>query len=100
MVRYRVKAGRSAVNEQYLAALFAELEAASPAGLRYASFRLDDGLTYVHLALIDTASGENPLDHSLAFKAFSDGVAERCAQPPVVTELSVVGAFGFLGPEQ
>ena len=36
----------------------------------------------------------NPLLALAAFKAFQEGIRDRCVEPPVVTELTVVGSYG------
>ena len=53
MVRYKVKPDRVAENEELVRAVYDELERVAPAGLRYATFRLDDGVSFVHLAIVD-----------------------------------------------
>jgi hypothetical protein len=93
MVRYQVKPDRAAENERYIEAVFAELKDAQPGALRYASFKQSDGVTFVHVASMD--AGANPLAALASFKAFSAKIAERCDVPPVVTELSPVGAYRF-----
>jgi hypothetical protein len=93
MVRYQVKADRAAENERYIEAVFAELREARPGMLRYASFKQPDGVTFVHVASMESA--ENPLAALASFQAFSAKIAERCDVPPVVTELSPVGAYRF-----
>jgi hypothetical protein len=50
MVRYRVKPEAAAENEALVRAVFAEIFAAAPEGLRYECFVLDDGVTFVHIA--------------------------------------------------
>ena len=95
MVKYRVKADRGDENADYIKKVFDELNRSSPEGLRYASFRLDDGVTFVHLAEVDTADGSNPLTATDAFKAFQSELKDRCEEPPVATELHEVGAFNF-----
>lgn len=54
MVRYKVKADSSGENERLIKAVFAALERERPAGLRYASFKLADGVSFVHVASVDT----------------------------------------------
>jgi len=93
MVRYRVRAAQAAENERYIAAVFAELEREKPGGLRYASFKLADGVSFIHIASIDTPDGKNPLVALPSFKAFSAGITDRCEEPPVTTELHEVGAY-------
>jgi hypothetical protein len=93
MVRYRVKADRAAENERYIGSVFAELEREQPAGLRYASFKLDDGVSFVHIASIETPDGSNPLVALPSFKEFTARIKERCEEPPVTVELHEVGGY-------
>lgn len=55
LVRYTVKADQVAHNEELVRAVFAELDQVQPPGLRYATFRLDDGVTFIHLVCHDKA---------------------------------------------
>jgi hypothetical protein len=97
MVRYKVKPERADENEQLIRAVFAELQRVSPAGIRYQSYRLPDGVSFMHVASIDTADGANPLLAIEAFKRFSGTVKERCEELPVTTEISEVGAYPAAG---
>src|SRR4051794_10965093 len=69
MVRYKVKPERAADNEHYIRDVFLQLAKERPAGLRYASFKLADGVSFVHIASVETADGANPLNALAAFKA-------------------------------
>jgi len=93
MVRYKVKPGRVEENEALVRAVYEELHRTAPAGLRYATFRQDDGLGFVHLA--QTEDGANPLTEVEAFARFQEGIGERCDEPPVVTEIEEIGSFRF-----
>src|SRR5215471_9556263 len=53
MVRYRVNPDRVAENEQLVRAVYDELAASQPEGLQYATFKLPDGVTFVHIARHD-----------------------------------------------
>jgi quinol monooxygenase YgiN len=91
MVRYKVKPDRVEENEALVRAVYDELAAGEPAGLRYATFRLDDGVSFLHIAAVE---GErNALAEVEAFARFQAGVRERCEEPPVVTELHEVGSY-------
>src|SRR5215831_17828755 len=50
--------------------VFADLAAGQHDGLRYASFQLDDGVSFVHVAVLDDGA-RNTLLHSAAFARFS-----------------------------
>ena len=93
MVRYKVKPEQVARNEELVRAVYEELDRVEPGGLRYATFKLPDGVTFVHLA--DTDGAGSPLTGLRAFKAFQAGLRERCAEPPVLSELSEVGSFAW-----
>jgi hypothetical protein len=93
MVRYRVKPGEAERNEQLVRAVYEELHRADPAGFRYATFRLEDGVTFVHLA--ESEGSEAPLPRLQAFREFLKDIDDRCDEPPVVTQLTEVGSYRF-----
>ena len=97
MVRYKVLADRAEENERLVRAVFAELVRTSPAGIRYATFKLPDGVSFMHLASIETDDGTNPLAALETFRTFSKDIAARCEEPPVAVDVEVVGQFGVLG---
>ena len=66
---------------------------ARPNGIRYATFKLDDGATFVHIAQVDAE--RNPLGDLQAFRTFQEGIAERCIDAPVAHELDEIGSFGL-----
>jgi hypothetical protein len=97
LVRYKVKADRVAENERYIAGVFEQLKREQPPGLRYASFKLGDGVSFVHIASHEAADGSNPLGQLPAFKVFTAEISERCEEPPVVVELNEIGSYRFFG---
>jgi hypothetical protein len=97
MVRYRVKRDRVAENEQLVRAVYDELQRTDPAGLGYATFRLDDGVSFVHVASVETEDGHSPLAEVNAFKAFQANIEDRCDEAPVLTVLSKIGSFRLFG---
>lgn len=97
VVRYKVKAGKAAENQKLIEKVFEELHRNSPSGLRYASFKLGDGVSFVHIVSVETADGHNPLIETPAFKAFNAGIKDRCKEQPVLTEMTEVGSYRFFG---
>ena len=93
VVRYKVKADRAEENKGFIRRVFAELEASKPEGLRYVSFALDDDVSFVHIAVVETADGKNPLPETEAFKAFVSEIQERCEEPPVATSAEIIGSY-------
>jgi hypothetical protein len=94
VVRYRTKPGQADENERLIRAVFAELDQEGPDGLQYASFRLDDGVSFVHVAVLD--GEQNPLTSSPAFAAFQAGITERCAEGPIASDATAIGNFRLL----
>jgi hypothetical protein len=98
LVRYKVKPDRATENEELVRAVYDELQRTAPAGLRYATFLLDDGVSFVHLASIETEDGRSPLSDVEAFKQFQANIAERCDEAPVATTLREIGSFRLFEP--
>ena len=95
MVRYKLKADRVEENKQLVKAIFEELNAKRPEGLRYAGFGFPDGVSFVHIASIETADGKNPLSMTKAFPLFTTDIKDRCEEPPVAMDLTEVGLYNF-----
>jgi hypothetical protein len=91
IVRYQVKPGQTELNEKLVKAVYEELHEAKPAGFRYATFRLDDGVSFAHIAFQE--GDENPLAANAAFGRFTENIADRCDIPPQVTEMHLVGSY-------
>ena len=60
VVRYTVKPGSEEENEELVRAVYRELAELRPEGFRYATYRLEDGRTFVHVAEQD-GDGDGPL---------------------------------------
>jgi hypothetical protein len=95
MVRYKIKPGRAAENERYITKVFEQLHRDRPPGLHYASFKLPDGVSFVHIVSHEAADGTDPLRELPAFQAFTAGIKDRCEDPPVAAVLEEVGSYGF-----
>jgi hypothetical protein len=59
--------------------------------------RLADGVSFVHLASIETPDGKNPLGEIAAFKAFQAGIKDRCAEPPQASDATAIGDYRLFG---
>jgi hypothetical protein len=93
IVRYRVKPDQVELNEELVRAVYEELLRADPSGFRYATFKLEDGVGFVHIAESD--GSDSPLPKLAAFQEFQRELVERCDEPPVVMEAAEVGSFRF-----
>jgi hypothetical protein len=97
IVRYRVQPDRVAENEELVRAVYEELAASQPDGLHYATFKLPDGVTFIHVA---EHADPNPLGTTAAFARFTEGIGERCDEQPVVSQVEEIGSYRFFGAGQ
>jgi hypothetical protein len=95
VVRYTTKPGSADENEKLIKAVFAQLTDQQPEGLRYLAIRLDDGASFVHIAVLDNDA--NPLTALPAFGEFVSAINERCTSGPTPANGTVVGAYGITG---
>ncbi len=93
MIRYTVKPDQAAHNEELVRGVLAELQQVRPAGLRYAAFKLDDGLSFIHLVWRDDENGHDPVPQLQALRTFHAGIRQRCDEPPVRSDLSEIGSY-------
>jgi hypothetical protein len=96
MVRYETKPEAADENQRLVENVFAELNANNPGGLRYASFRLADGVTFVHIGVVE--GDADPLAESKAFGEFSQGAGERIAGKPQRDGATLIGSYRFVNP--
>jgi hypothetical protein len=93
MIRYKVKPDRAEENQRFVENVYQELRRMSPPDFHYATFKLKDGVSFVHIVSRDTP--ENPLSQSPAFQAFQANIQDRCEEPPLAVELEEVGSYQF-----
>ena len=96
VVRYQTRADAAAANQELVEQVFAQLAGDDPGGLRYAAFRLADGVSFVHVAVMEDDG--DPLSQSSAFAAFQKSLGDRLADAPVRAEATLVGSYRFLTP--
>ena len=94
VIRYTTKPESADENERLVSDVFAELAERQPEGLHYATFRLDDGASFVHVAILD--GDDNPLAASPAFGVFQSGIRDRCVEGPAAADATVVGSYRLL----
>jgi hypothetical protein len=95
VVRYTAKSPEAAEeNSRLIQQVFAELAADDPGSLRYAAFRLTDGVSFVHVSVHEGDS--NPLNQSSAFAEFQREIRDRTIEPPAASGATLVGSYRFL----
>ncbi|MGH7655639.1 MAG: hypothetical protein ACREN6_13345 [Gemmatimonadaceae bacterium] len=92
MVRYKLRPECVEENTRLVETVFAALARSAPPGLTYATYKLDDGVSFMHVATVANPEG-NPLQQLAEFKAFTAGVKDRCEVPPATTVLTRVGSY-------
>jgi hypothetical protein len=91
IVRYKLKPGRVEENEQLVKEVYKQLSLEEPEGFSYATYKLEDGLTFIHVALHEP--GSNPLPGLTAFKNFQADIKDRCDELPVVNHVTEIGSY-------
>ena len=93
VVRYQTKPERADENLQLIEAVFAELNEREPEGFTYKVFRLEDGVSFIHVVIEHDIDHPDSLQALPAFQAFVADIADRCDSPPVATGATIVGGF-------
>lgn len=92
VVRYTVKPGFEERNAELVRAVYRQLTEAQPPNFEYATYRLDNGRTFVHVATHD-ADAEFPLRELSAFREFRATLDERCEEGVVVSPAEKLGSY-------
>ncbi len=93
LIRYRTRPEQADANARLVEAVYAELHGTCPDGVSYATFRLEDQVTFVHL--VQVRADPNPLLAVRAFGEFQAGIADRVDQGPVTENLTEIGSYRF-----
>jgi hypothetical protein len=93
VVRYQAKPERADENQKLIEAVFADLEQRQPEGFTYKVFRLDDGVSFMHVVIEHDVAEPDSLQDVPAFQAFVAGIGERCDVAPVATGATIVGGY-------
>jgi hypothetical protein len=94
VVRYQTRPEAADENQRLIEAVFADLDVHKPEGFTYKVFRLDDGVSFVHVVIEhDDVEHPDSLQDVPAFQAFVADIAQRCEQAPVARGAQVVGGY-------
>jgi hypothetical protein len=92
-VRYQTKPERAVENQRLIEAVFDELEERQPEGFTYKVFRLEDGVSFIHVVIEHDVDDPESLQAVPAFQAFVADIADRCDVPPVASGAAIVGGY-------
>jgi hypothetical protein len=87
VIRYQTRPDAADENQRLIENVFAELAATAPPGLRYSTFRLADGITFVHV--VDGAG----LPELAAFQEFQRALGDRLAGSLTRDDATLVGSY-------
>ncbi|HEV3265361.1 MAG TPA: hypothetical protein VG014_07545 [Acidimicrobiales bacterium] len=93
VVRYQAKPERADENQRLIEAVFADLDERQPNGFTYRVFRLEDGVSFIHMAIEHDVADPDSLAEVPAFRAFVADIADRCDLPPVAMGATIVGEY-------
>jgi len=93
VVRYQAKPDRADENQRLIEALFTQLDEREPRGFTYKVFRLEDGVSFIHVVIEHDVDEPDSLQEVPAFQAFVAGIAERCEVPPLAMGATIVGGY-------
>jgi hypothetical protein len=93
VVRYQTKPERADENQTLVEEVFADLDWRQPDGFTYKVFRLEDGVSFVHIVIEHDVQTPDSLQDVPAFRSFVAGIADRCDVQPVAMGATVVGGY-------
>ena len=91
VVTYKTTPEKADENAELVERVFEELNEKDPGGIRYATFRLADGVSFVHIA--ETEGDANPLFETSAFPEFQREIKDRCVEGPNPQDATLVGSY-------
>jgi hypothetical protein len=93
IVRYQAKVEDGDENQRLVETVFTNLDELEPAGFSYNVFRLDDGVSFVHVAIEHDVDRPGSLQDVPEFQMFLRDIADRCDVPPAASGATVVGRY-------
>ena len=92
MIRCKVRPDEAEASLESFREVYEEMRSVQSKGLRYATFQLEDKVTFVSFAEM---KGPEVLQRLEAFQRLRATPAEQFDEPPVLTMLHEVGSYGF-----
>jgi len=96
IVRYKVKPDRVSENETLVKEVYKQLHEAKIEGFHYATLKLADNVSFIHIAISDTEDANEAFSKLSAFRSFQLNIKERCDELPAVTPITEIGSYNFI----
>jgi len=93
VVRYKLKADRVKENEHYIKAVYQQLHERQPEGICYATYKLADGVSFVHILMYTTETAHKTFASLPAFRNFQAQPKDRFEELPLVSEAEEIGSY-------
>jgi len=97
LISYKTKPESADENQRLVEKVYEELTARDPGGVHYATFRLEDGVTFMHVFITDSDDAAHTLGGIAAFAEFQRDLPQRCVEHPVAQPVTVIGSYRMLG---
>ena len=94
MVQAKIKEENVADAKAAIDQVIQALEQEKPAGVRYSSCLLSDGVTFVALLELEDDGGR-PLRVFPAYQEMVENLKQWYAEPPAVEQMTVTGSYGL-----
>lgn len=96
VIRYKVHADKVTLNETLVKAVYKQLHEENLEGFQYITFKMEDGVSFIHIAFSDNEQANKAFSNLPAFKNFQTDIKDRCKELPVVTPVAVIDHYNFL----
>jgi hypothetical protein len=96
LIRYKVKANKVEENENLVKEVYKQLHENKIDGFRYTTLKLEDGVSFIHIAFADTEEANTAFGKLSAFRNFQANIKDRCDELPVVNQITVIGSYNLL----
>jgi hypothetical protein len=96
VIRYKTRPESADENQRLVEDVYTELAARDPGGMRYATLRLEDQVTFIHIFMTDSDDTPNTMGDIAAFAEFQRELAQRCVEQPSAQAATVVGSYRLL----
>jgi hypothetical protein len=91
LIRYRLKPEHVERNEGLVRAVYEDLHREAPSGFSYMTFKLEDGVSFMHIS--ESEGADSPLAGLASAQEFQREIADRCEEQPLFAELTEIGSY-------